>query len=55
MLVCLLLPFIAMAPNTLPISGKVTDKQSGTKIEMVTIQIKELNSWTASNAEGDFT
>ncbi len=54
MLVCLLLPFVAMAQIRYRISGKVTDKQSGTKIEMVTIQIKELNSWTASNAEGEF-
>ncbi len=51
---CLLVPMVTMAQTRFRLSGKVTDKLSGAKIEMVTIQIKELNSWTASNAEGDF-
>ncbi len=54
MLVCLLVPLVTMAQTRFRLSGKVTDKLSGAKIEMVTIQIRELNSWTASNAEGDF-
>ena len=54
LLVCLILPLVAMAQGRYSISGKVTDRLSGTKIEMVTIQIKELNSWTASNVNGDF-
>jgi len=53
-LVCLLLPLVGMAQTSFRISGRVTDKLSGTKIEMVTIQIKELSTWTASNADGDF-
>ncbi len=54
LLVYLILPLVAMAQNHYRISGKVTDRLGGTKIEMVTIQLKELNTWTASNAEGDF-
>ncbi|MCK9411567.1 MAG: TonB-dependent receptor [Prolixibacteraceae bacterium] len=54
LLVYLILPLVAMAQNHFRISGKVTDSLNGAKIEMVTIQIKELNSWTMSNAEGDF-
>jgi hypothetical protein len=54
MLVCLLVPLVTMGQTRFRLSGKVTEKLTGTKVEMVTIQIKELNSWTASNAEGDF-
>ncbi len=54
-LICLSLPLFVQAQTRYRLSGKVSDKLSGAKIEMVTIQIKELNSWTASNAEGDFS
>lgn len=53
--ICLMLPLLAMSQSRYRISGKVTDKLSGANIEMVTIQIKELNSWTASNTAGDFS
>lgn len=53
-LLCLLFPVVAFSQARFRISGKTTDKLSGTKIEMVNIQIKELNTWTASNIEGDF-
>jgi len=54
LLMCLIFPLETMAQTGYRISGKVVEMISGAKIEMVTIQIKELNSWTASNAEGDF-
>ena len=52
--ICLLLPLAVIAQNRYRFSGKVTDKTSGEKIEMVAIQIKELNRWTISNINGDF-
>ncbi|HWS00255.1 MAG TPA: TonB-dependent receptor, partial [Prolixibacteraceae bacterium] len=54
MLLCLLLPLAAVSQTRYRISGKTTDKLSGAVIEMVNIQIKELNTGTASNMDGEF-
>ncbi len=53
-LLCLLLPLSAISQVHFRISGKTTDQVTGSKIEMVNIQIKELNAWTASNMDGEF-
>jgi hypothetical protein len=53
-LIYLLLPLGTIAQNSYRISGKVTEKGSGEKLEMVAIQIKELSRWTTSNIKGEF-
>ncbi len=53
-LVCLLLPLVTIAQNRYRFSGVAVDKTSGEKLEMVTIQIKELTRWTTSGMSGEF-
>lgn len=54
LLMFLIIPLGTIAQSRYRISGRVVETVSGTKIEMVTVQIKELNSWTTSNALGNF-
>ncbi len=54
-LLCLCTFKLSYAQNNVKFSGKISDKKSGAKIELVAVQIKELNRWTTSDVQGFFT
>lgn len=54
-LACLLFPMILMAQSRYRFEGKVTESKSKEIVELVAIQIKELNRWTTSDMNGNFS
>lgn len=51
----LLLSVMAQAQKIVKFSGELIDKTSGEKIELASVQIKELNRWTTTNNQGQFS
>lgn len=54
-LLLLALPLAVGAQTGYRLSGKVTNAKTGEKIEMAAIQLRELNRWTTSDENGDFS
>lgn len=54
-LACLLFPLMLMAQSRYRFEGKVTESKSKEIVELVAIQIKELNRWTTSDMNGNFS
>ena len=53
-LLCLCTVDLVFAQNSVKFTGKIVDKSNGTKIELASVQIKELNRWTTSDIQGNF-
>jgi hypothetical protein len=54
-LIFLLYPVWLTAQNRVKLSGKVLESGSNKPVELVAIQIKELNRWTTSDMDGNFS
>jgi len=54
-IIAFLLPIASMSQEYYQISGVVENKETKERVVLVAIQILELNRWTTSNMEGEFT
>lgn len=54
-LIVLFIPFMAAAQQQYRLSGTVTDIVTGKAVELVAIQLPELNKWTTSDRNGEFS